>query len=88
MPLRALRFFVTRHPEYAPNFGAGQKTTSAMARWHWLVRRPCIYLYANLISYKKKEILLADAVIFEIAPKAITVVWKVEQEMCSRARSV
>ena len=29
------------------------------------------YLYANLISYKKKEILLADAVIFEIAPKQL-----------------
>ena len=34
----ALRFFVTRHPKYAPNFGAGQKnnqchSTVALARW-------------------------------------------------------
>ena len=34
----ALRFFVTRHPKYAPNFGAGQKNnqchgTVALARW-------------------------------------------------------
>ena len=38
----ALRFFVTRHPKYALNFGAGQKNnqchgTVALARWAPLV---------------------------------------------------
>ena len=32
--------FVTGHSIYALKFGAGQKTTSAMARWHWLDGRP------------------------------------------------
>ena len=34
------RLFVTGHSIYALKFGAGQKTTSAMARWHWLDGRP------------------------------------------------
>ena len=68
-----------------PNFYKKQICIQHKGTFTYLVPK---YLYANLISYKKKEILLADAVIFEIAPKAITVVWKVEQEMCSRARSV
>ena len=35
--------FVTEHSIYPLKFGAGQKTTSAMARWDWLDGRPCKY---------------------------------------------
>ena len=35
---------------YALKFGAGQKTTSAMARWHWLDGRPCTYNLERHVS--------------------------------------
>ena len=38
------RLFVTGHSIYALKFGVGQKTTSAMARWHWLDGRPWWYI--------------------------------------------
>ena len=37
------RIFVVGCPKYALTFGRAKKTTSAMARWHWLDGRPCLY---------------------------------------------
>ena len=51
------RLFVTGHSIYALKFGVGQKTTSAMARWHWLDGRPWWYISTYIYSSSSFHIL-------------------------------
>ena len=44
------RLFIMWRPKYALTFGAGQKKTSAMAQWHWLDGRHCIYFRKKVFA--------------------------------------